>query len=146
MPPSGVPPMSYQACQHGYIPESCAECRAERAVEGVIVSPPRTEAEIVSRQAEITAELQRMDADPRAGEDTHGELRDRLVAELDALRTERRMLVRSEKVAAGMRAMGNRANLEGGADQGPPGNPALVKGLGDRVETAAETIQRAGNP
>ena len=104
------------------------------------------EEQIAERQAVITAELQRMDASPDAREDTHGELRDKLMAELDALRTERRVLARSEAIDRGMRAMADPANCEG-PDTGKPAAPAYVKGkLGTRLETAAETIQRAGNP
>jgi HK97 family phage major capsid protein len=86
-----------------------------------------------------------MDADPLAGEDTHGELRDKLIAELDALRTERRLLARSGEIADIRRAAADPANLEAGSAQ-MPGAAPLVKGLGDRAETAAEVIQRAGNP
>lgn len=136
----------YESCSHGYVPGSCAECRAERAVVDGVVSPSRSADEIAARQAEITAELQRMDADPGAREDTHGELRDRLVAELDALRTERRVLARSESIARATAVMANPANVESGHSQ-PPGAPALVKGLGDgRRETADEVIARSGNP
>jgi HK97 family phage major capsid protein len=61
---------------------------------------------------------------------------------LDELIGERRTVERSAKIAAGMRAMADPANREG-----PPGAPAVVKGkLGTRIETAEETIQRAGNP
>lgn len=113
-------------------------------------SPPRAD-QIAERQAVITAELQRMDADPVAGEDTHGELRGQLVAELDALRTERQLLaqaehaaVRAEKIEGIKRAAQNPANLER-----PIGSsaPALVKDARrDRLESPEEVIQRAGNP
>jgi HK97 family phage major capsid protein len=145
----------YQPCQHGYIPSSCAECRhAALGQHTTIVSPigaPKTTEEIAARQSAITAELQRMDADPIAGEDTHGELRDRLLAELDGLRTERNLLARSEaaearrsKIAEITRIAQDEANLE--RPYGASG-PALVKDARhDRRETAAEVIQRAGNP
>jgi hypothetical protein len=106
-------------------------------------APPR-EQQIAERQAVITAGLQRVDADPAAREDTHGELRDKLMSELDALRTERSLLTRSEQAAARAekiaeitRHMTDPANLER-----PVGAPPLVKGLGDRRETGAEVLQR----
>jgi hypothetical protein len=60
-------------CPHGFIPSSCAECRAaENAARHgehtTIVSPvsaPKTVEEVAARQAQVTAELQRMDADPK---------------------------------------------------------------------------------
>jgi hypothetical protein len=145
--------MSYDPpCPHGYSQSSCAECRHISAAgeHTTIVSPvsaPSTVAEITQRQAQITAELQRMDADPVAREDTHGELRDRLIAELDALRTERRVLARSEAIEGVRRAAMDPANLEGPEDGSRPfAAPAVVKGkLGTRIESPQETIQRA-NP
>lgn len=132
---------SYESCVHGYVPGSCAECRHAQ------VSPLTTEEEIAARQAQITAELSRMDADPVAREDTHGELRDRLIAELDALRTERQLLVRSAVISRGRAVMADPANREGPDSGSQPGAPALVKGLGDRLESAGETLQRmASNP
>jgi len=58
---------------------------------------------------------------------------------------------RAEKIAEITRTAQDPANLErpGGGTQpgGQPGAPAFVRGkLGTRLETAAETIQRAGNP
>ena len=48
---------------------------------------------------------------------------------------------RAGKIAEITRMAQDPANLEG-----PAGAPALVKGLGDRLETAAEVIARSGNP
>jgi len=54
---------------------------------------------------------------------------------------------RSEQISRGMALMADPANREG-PDSGSQlgGAPALVKGLGDRLESAAEVIQRMGNP
>lgn len=78
------------------------------------------------------------------------------VTVLDVAIADRRVLARSEKIAARAaeieriaKLAKDPANLErsvpGGTD-GTAGAPSLVKRLGDRPETAAETIQRAGNP
>jgi len=50
--------------------------------------------------------------------------------------------IRRAKVERGMALMSDPANLEGPESGSRPGAPALVKGLGDRAETAAEVIQR----
>jgi HK97 family phage major capsid protein len=143
----------YDACQHGYIPSSCAECR--RGTEAVSYVPtPKTAAEIASRTVEIKAELKRMESDPVVGEDTHGQLRDKLLAELDALMLEEQVLTRNELAAARRaeieritRVAQDPRNLEASVPaMRPDGTPALVRQLGTRLETPEETIQRAGNP
>lgn len=60
---------------------------------------------------------------------------------LDELAGELRTAERAEKIAGITRLASDPANLEH-----PDGAPALVKGLGDRHETADEVIARAGNP
>jgi HK97 family phage major capsid protein len=60
---------------------------------------------------------------------------------LDELAGEKQVEVRRAKIEAITRMAQDESNLER-----PVGAPPLVKGLGDRRETAAEVIQRAGNP
>jgi hypothetical protein len=77
---------------------------------------------------------------------------------LDTLIGEREVVARNEKIAQraaqierATALMSDPSNVESGSDPGPGctvggQSPALVKGLGDRPESAAEIIQRAGNP
>lgn len=67
---------------------------------------------------------------------------------LDELIGEKSVAARAEKIDAVRRAAASPANREDGADGArKPEAPAYVRGqLGTRLETAAETIQRAGNP
>jgi HK97 family phage major capsid protein len=60
---------------------------------------------------------------------------------LDALIADDDIRVRSEKVARVRAAYSDPANCEAGAGQ-RPGAPAVVKGLGDRLETPGEILQR----
>jgi HK97 family phage major capsid protein len=63
---------------------------------------------------------------------------------VDEILGEKQTEIRRSKLDAVRRAVGNLANRESGDGGGMPGAPALVKGLGDRLETAGEVIQRMG--
>src|SRR5437667_367484 len=106
------------------------------------VVTPYGECDPLEREGEIRETLRSWEASPDTTEATHGAQRDRLIGEY----TEIRRAVRSAQIARGTALMADESNLErpGG---GQPGAPAYVRGkLGTRIETAAETIQRAGNP
>ncbi len=67
---------------------------------------------------------------------------------LDEIAGEKSTEARRAVIARGTALMANPGNLEGpdGGSQPGGGAPPLVKGLGDRLETPAEVLQRSGNP
>jgi HK97 family phage major capsid protein len=127
----------------------CEEYRQAHQGKGAEALVAR-HSQVLDRVAELTGFARR----------THGQDEElsRLYAEqtvLDVAIADAKVLVRSqqaaaraEKIAEITRAAQDPANLERGYDDGSaaldagPGAPALVKGLGDRVETPAESIQR----
>jgi HK97 family phage major capsid protein len=97
------------------------------------------------RRTEVTGELATLEGYSRRSKAQDDQL-DELVGELTVLGSlidQDDVRVRSETIARGMELMKDPANCEG-VDGGtrPYGGAALVKGLGDRRETGAETIQR----
>jgi hypothetical protein len=152
--------MYEETCQHGYLPSSCAECRRGQYGEhSTIISPvgdPIEErfqrytslhkggqrAGWLTRRTEITAELAKLEGYAHRS-NAQDEQLDELTGELTVLGSlidQDDLRVRSETIAGGRELMKDPANLEGPATF--PGAPALVKGLGDRRETAGEIIQR----
>jgi HK97 family phage major capsid protein len=99
-------------------------------------------AECIARAAELKGYGRLSQAQAREADD--------LIAEqiiLDDLVTRSDVEIRRAKIEHLERVAADPANLEGpGSGTQPGGAPALVKGLGDRRETAAEIIQRSGNP
>lgn len=74
---------------------------------------------------------------------------DSLIADREVSARADRAAQRAIKVEEVRRAAMDPANLErpaGSVPEARPGAPAVVKRLGERPETAAEVIQRAGNP
>jgi HK97 family phage major capsid protein len=154
--------MYEQSCPHGYIPDTCAECRrAQYGEHTEIVSPvgaPPDSAQLLERYSERHRGKSRADLDARRSEcvTRAAELKgyehlsqpqrdeaDALAAEmlaLDEFIMEDDVRIRSEKIEYIKRVAQDPANLEGPVTF--PGIPALVKKLGDRRETAAETLQR----
>jgi HK97 family phage major capsid protein len=100
-------------------------------------------AECIARAAELNGYGRLSQAQAREADD--------LIAEqiiLDDLVTRSDVEIRRAKIEHIARVAADPANLEGpGSGSQPGGAPALVKGLGDRRETAAEVIQRTrSNP
>jgi HK97 family phage major capsid protein len=92
-------------------------------------------AELAERQEKLTAYAHRSDPQDREMDQNGAE-----IVFLDEIAGEKQVEARRAVIARGMAAMADESNLER-----PDGAPALVKGLGDRRETAAEVIQRAGS-
>jgi HK97 family phage major capsid protein len=93
-------------------------------------------AQIISRTAELESYTRRSQAQASELDD--------LIAEqivVDDLIKRDDVLARRSQIQKLSRMAQDPANLER-----PQGAPALVKGLGDRLETPQEAIQRAGNP
>lgn len=154
-----------KACEHGYTPGSCAECRANRADRQAsdggheLLDRYRAEhggkprAELLDRRTACIARAAELKGYGRLSQAQAREADD-LIAEqiiLDDLVTKSDVEIRRAKIEAGTRLMADEANLERPAGARPdgarPGAPAFVKGkLGTRLESATETIQRAGNP
>jgi HK97 family phage major capsid protein len=153
--------MYEDSCPHGYIPSSCAECRRGTYGEhSEIVSPvgdPIEErfqrylarhkdgqrAGWLTRRTEVTAELAKLEGYAHRSNAQDAQL-DELTAELTVLSSlvdQDDVRVRSEKLEHIKRVAQDPANLER-PDGYTGGGAPLVKGLGDRRETAAETIQR----
>ena len=65
---------------------------------------------------------------------------------LDELIGDKTIEARRMELAEISRAAKDPANRVGGDGGQAPGAPAIVHGRGDRLESAAETVQRAGNP
>jgi HK97 family phage major capsid protein len=99
-------------------------------------------ADLAGRQEQLTGYANRSYPQEREFDQNAAE-----IIFLDEIAGEKQVEARQSVIARGMAAMANPGNLEG-PDSGsrPGGAPALVKGLGDRRETPAEVIQRAGNP
>jgi HK97 family phage major capsid protein len=146
-------------CPHGYIPSSCAECRViqsagpgseDRAYQQLdhykSQHAGKTRAQLDARRAQCidrAAELKGYGRLSRA----QAEEQDSLIAEqiiIDDLIKEDDVRIRRAKIEHLERLARDPANCE--RPFGESG-PAYVKGrIGTRLETAAETIQRAGNP
>jgi HK97 family phage major capsid protein len=155
--------MYEDTCQHGYIASSCASCRhAQTGLHTEINSPYEaspSSAVLLERYGERHRGKSRAELDSRRGEcvtraaelkgyehlsQPQREEADALAAEmltLDELIGEDDIVRRSEQIERVRLAAQNPANLEAGT-AGAPLAPSLVKGLGDRVESAAETLQR----
>jgi HK97 family phage major capsid protein len=138
-------------CQHGYT-AGCAECRRADVLDEQF---ERFKAQHdgggragwLTRRSEIQGELAQLESYARRS-NAQDERMTELISELTVLGSyidEDDVRIRSEKLEQIQRAAADPANLEAGADQGP-GAPALVRGLGDRRETADEVIRRSGNP
>jgi len=153
-------------CSHGYVSGSCSECReaARQAAESDAMGERfnrYTElhkggqrAGWLTRRTEITASLARLEGYSRRTNAQDAEL-DELTAELTVLGSlvdQDDVRVRSETISRMQELAKDPANCEGPEDGShgalARGAPALVKGLGDRRETAAETMTRfrASNP
>jgi HK97 family phage major capsid protein len=139
-------------CPHGYT-DACAECRRAEVLDEQF---ERFKAQHdgggrtgwLTRRTEIQGELAQLESYARRS-NAQDERMAELISELTVLGSlidEDDVRIRSEKLAEVKRAYADPANREAGTGEGPLGAPALVKGLGDRRETADEIIQRSGNP
>jgi HK97 family phage major capsid protein len=102
---------------------------------------PRSE--LTDRRGQIIARTAELEGYPRRSQAQAAEL-DGLIAEqiaVDDLIKRADVEARQAEISRATGLMKDPANLER-----PVGAPPLVKGLGDRRETAAEVLQRAGNP
>ena len=152
--------MYEDSCPHGYLSGSCAECRAASQAEtpgdqfsryleqhkgGQRADWNVRRAAALDEAAKLSDYARRSNAQEEQLNEIHAE-----VSALDTLIADDDVRARSEAISRGMKAMADPANREGpdsGSQLGGrPAAPALVKGLGDRAESAAEIIQRAGNP
>lgn len=138
-------------CQHGYVPSSCAECRAEtpgdqfsRYLEqhkgGKRADWNVRRTALLDEAAKLTGYARRSNAQEEQLGEVHAE-----VSALDTLIADDDVRVRSESISRGMKAMADPANLErpdGAVPGARPGAPALVRQPGTRLESAAETLQR----
>ena len=146
-----------ETCHHGYIRTSCAECR--RAGQD---GEPDAIGELferfmaqhsggqrtgwLTRRTRITAELARLEGYAHRSNAQDGQLHE-LTSELTVLGSlidQDDVRIRSEKIEHIKRAAQDPANLER-PDGSMGGSPALVRQPGTRIESAAETVQRA-NP
>jgi HK97 family phage major capsid protein len=138
-------------CQHGYT-HACAECRRAEVLDEQF---ERFKAQHngagragwLTRRGEIQGELAQLESYARRS-NAQDERMAELISELTVLGSfidEDDVRIRSEAISRGLQAMKDPANLESGTAQAP-GAPALVKGLGDRRESADEIVQRSGNP
>ena len=139
-------------CPHGYIPSSCAECRASRsevpddAGSAVLLDRfmsqhrGRPKAELVARRSECVTRSAQLREYDRLSQAQRTEC-DELAAEmctLDELVMEADVHARAETISRGLALIADPANREGpdGGSHalagGRPAAPALVKGLGDR--------------
>jgi HK97 family phage major capsid protein len=152
--------MYEDSCSHGYIPSSCAECRhasvpaPDDPGSAVLLDRytaqhrGKSKAELVARRSEcVTRAAELMEVSARA--DSRGLSRaqrdecNELAAEqltIDELIMEADVRARAETISRAMELMKDPANCESSV----PGQvaPSLVRGLGDRRETADETMQR----
>lgn len=105
--------------------------------------------ELTARREQIIARTAELESYGRRSQAQTAELDD-LIAEqiaVDDLIKRADVEIRRSKIAQIGRIAADPANLEGpGSGTQPYGAPALVKGLGDRLESAAEVVQRSGNP
>jgi hypothetical protein len=108
-----------------------------------------TRAGWLTRRTEILGEIGQLEGYARRSNAQEEQLQ-QLTSELTVIGSyidQDDVRVRSETIARATAAMADPANLERPDDGSRPGGaPALVKGLGDRQETAAEIIRRSGNP
>jgi hypothetical protein len=114
---------------------------------GAHAGKPR--ADLTARRSEIITRTAELESYGRRSQAQSVELND-LIAEqiaVDDLIKRADVEIRRAKIEEITRIAQDPANLER-PDGGKPGAPALVKGLGDRAETASEIMQRAaaGNP
>ena len=108
-----------------------------RSLEAVL----ERRADLAGRQEKLDGYAHRSDPQDREHDQNSAE-----IIFLDELAGEKATEARRSKIAEITRMAQDPANLER-PDGGQPGAPAFVRGkLGTRLETAAETIQRAGNP
>jgi HK97 family phage major capsid protein len=139
-------------CGHGYVAGSCAECRTGQTERWWQEFSQRheggTRAGWLTRKSELAGRMAELEGYARRSNAQDEELAE-LIAEhtvLSSLVDQDDVRVRSEKLEEIKRAAADPANREAGWDQGPGGDkpsaPAYVRGLGDRPESAAETIQR----
>lgn len=149
-------------CQHGYVNGSCAECRAVRS-SGADAGyelidhyraqyAGKTRAELDAARGRCIGRAAELEGYGRRSQAQAIEL-DSLIAEqivIDDLIKSDDVEIRRAKIERIQRTAQDPANLEGpGSGSQPggrPGAPALVRNPGTRIESAAETIQRAGNP
>lgn len=142
-------------CEHGYT-AACAQCRASSAGDAgynlldhySAEHGGKSRNELLDRRAACIARAAELKGYGRQSQAQAREADD-LIAEqiiLDDLVTKDDIALRRSKIDEGTRLMADESNLERPAGE-LPGAPAFVKGkLGTRLETPAETIQRAGNP
>lgn len=162
-----------QACPHGYIPSSCAECRHQAMRRTAVPFSDEDFLEVceefrrehqgksadaltarynavLDRTAELNGYARRSGAQDDELSRLHAEttVLDVAIADAKVAVRSQRIAARKQEIARGTALMADEANLErpeGAA--GVQGAPAFVRGqLGTRLESAAETIQRAGNP
>src|SRR5260370_23904725 len=143
-------------CPHGYVPGSCAECRAALSAgpgdRGYQLLDHyrsqyagKTRAELDAARGRCITRAAELESYPRLSRTQAAEM-DTLIAEqitIDDLIKADDVEIRRATIARGTALMADPGNLEG-PESGtrPDGAPALVKGLGDRHETGAEVIRR----
>src|SRR5690348_12346910 len=134
-------------CEHGYIPSSCAECRRAAAAdplarlyeENLAAHQDGNRAGWLTRRSEVHGRLAELEGYARRSNAQDEELH-RLTSELAVLGSlidQDDVAQRAENIEHIKRLAADPANCER-----IDGAPAVVKGLGDRAETAAETLQR----
>jgi len=129
----------------------CEEYRAGHQGKGAEALTARYN-EILDRVAELQGYARRSGAQDDELSRLRAEQTVLDVALADAKMAARSQLAaqRAEKIAEITRMAQDPANLErpdgGSQPGGRPGVPALVRNPGTRIESAAETVQRAGNP
>jgi HK97 family phage major capsid protein len=138
-----------EPCEHGYV-AACAECRGGEQTERQWREYNQrheggTRESWAARKSEINGRLAELDGYPRRSNAQDAEVSE-LIAEqavLALLLDQADVAARSEKIEHLKRVASDPANREGpdGGTQ-PYGAPAVVKGLGDRTETPAESLQR----
>src|SRR5258706_9507640 len=151
-----IPPMYDPPCPHGYVNGSCAECR-RASLDAAAASEPDVgemferyterhkggqRSGWLIRRTEVTGELARLEGYARRSNAQEAELHE-LTSELTCLGSlidQDDVRVRGESISRMRELVKDPANLEGPAEF--PGAPALVSGLGDRRESATETLQR----
>jgi HK97 family phage major capsid protein len=149
-----------EVCGHGYVPGSCAECRAVRSERRTLLDDymdqhgGRPRADLVARRGEIVARTAELEGYGRRSQAQAAEL-EGLVAEqiaVDDAIGRADVEIRRARVAEVQRAAAVVGSGEAGADpiatgRDVDGTPALVRQPGlSRVESAAEVVQRSGNP
>jgi HK97 family phage major capsid protein len=143
-------------CPHGYVPSSCAECRAavsagpgDRGYQLIdhyrSQHAGKTRAELDAARGRCITRTAELEGYTRRSQVQADEL-DTLIAEqivIDDLIKQDDVEVRRSAISRATGLMKDPANLEGpGSGSQPYGAPALVKGLGDRPESPGEVLQR----